>query len=125
MFTHYDRAHNAQLCEKADLLQRALEHYTDLCDIKRAVVHTHLLSPEVWHAPGALPLWMAFTWPLGSHASKSAKLVVMGVCHVSFLCMSLVTAMCISLSAHTQNPLGSATQLALYHLFLSVTFDLV
>uniref|UniRef100_A0A3Q2HY86 Clathrin heavy chain like 1 n=1 Tax=Equus caballus TaxID=9796 RepID=A0A3Q2HY86_HORSE len=47
MFTHYDRAHNAQLCEKADLLQRALEHYTDLCDIKRAVVHTHLLSPEV------------------------------------------------------------------------------
>lgn len=47
MFTHYDRAHNAQLCEKADLLQRALEHYTDLCDIKRAVVHTHLLSPEL------------------------------------------------------------------------------
>lgn len=46
MFTHYDRAHVAQLCEKAGLLQRALEHYTDLYDIKRAVVHTHLLSPE-------------------------------------------------------------------------------
>ncbi|CAI9724433.1 clathrin heavy chain 1 isoform X2 [Octopus vulgaris] len=46
MFTHYDRAHIAQLCEKAGLLQRALEHYTDLYDIKRAVVHTHLLSPE-------------------------------------------------------------------------------
>ena len=46
MFTHYDRAHIAQLCEKASLLQRALEHYTDLYDIKRAVVHTHLLSPE-------------------------------------------------------------------------------
>ena len=43
---HYDRAHIAQLCEKAGLLQRALEHYTDLYDIKRAVVHTHLLSPE-------------------------------------------------------------------------------
>lgn len=51
MFTHYDRAHVAQLCEKAGLLQRALEHYTDLYDIKRAVVHTHLLNPEVRHAP--------------------------------------------------------------------------
>jgi len=47
MFTHYDKAHVAQLCEKAGLLQRALEHYTDLYDIKRAVVHTHLLNPEV------------------------------------------------------------------------------
>ena len=46
MFTHYDRAHIASLCEKAGLLQRALEHYTDLYDIKRAVVHTHLLQPE-------------------------------------------------------------------------------
>ncbi|ETE68739.1 Clathrin heavy chain 1, partial [Ophiophagus hannah] len=36
MFTHYDRAHIAQLCEKAGLLQRALEHFTDLYDIKRA-----------------------------------------------------------------------------------------
>ncbi|KAH8287526.1 hypothetical protein KR054_009536 [Drosophila jambulina] len=46
MFTHYDRAHIAQLCEKAGLLQRALEHYTDLYDIKRAVVHTHMLNAE-------------------------------------------------------------------------------
>ena len=46
MFTHYDRAHIAQLCEKAGLLQRALEHYTDMYDIKRSVVHTHLLNPE-------------------------------------------------------------------------------
>ncbi len=46
MFTHYDRPHIAQLCEKAGLLQRALEHYTDLYDIKRAVVHTHLLKPD-------------------------------------------------------------------------------
>uniref|UniRef100_A0A286XQZ2 Clathrin heavy chain n=1 Tax=Cavia porcellus TaxID=10141 RepID=A0A286XQZ2_CAVPO len=46
MFTHYDRAHIAQLCEKTGLLQRALEHYTDLYDIKRAVVHTQLLNPE-------------------------------------------------------------------------------
>ena len=46
MFTHYDRAHIAQLCEKAGLFQRALDHYTDLYDIKRAIVHTHLLNPE-------------------------------------------------------------------------------
>ena len=46
MFTHYDRPHIATLCEKAGLLQRALEHYTDLYDIKRAVVHTHLLQAD-------------------------------------------------------------------------------
>ena len=46
MFTHYDKPHIAQLCEKAGLLQRALEHYTDIYDIKRAVVHTHMLNPD-------------------------------------------------------------------------------
>ncbi|KAJ3029464.1 hypothetical protein HDV00_009596 [Rhizophlyctis rosea] len=46
MFTHYDRAYIAQLCEKAGLFQRALEHYTDIYDIKRTIVHTHLLNPE-------------------------------------------------------------------------------
>ncbi|XP_031624971.1 uncharacterized protein LOC116341784 [Contarinia nasturtii] len=46
MFTHYDRAHIAQLCEKAGLLQRALEHFTDLYDIKRIVIHTHLLNAD-------------------------------------------------------------------------------
>ncbi|XP_028852967.1 clathrin heavy chain 1 isoform X2 [Denticeps clupeoides] len=46
MFTHYDRTHIAQLCENAGLLQRALEHFSDLYDIKRAIVHTHLLNPE-------------------------------------------------------------------------------
>ncbi|KXS18347.1 clathrin heavy chain [Gonapodya prolifera JEL478] len=46
MFTHYDRAHIAQLCEKAGLFQRALEHYTDIYDIKRTIVHTQLLNPE-------------------------------------------------------------------------------
>lgn len=55
MFTHYDQAHIAQLCEKAGLLQRALEHYTDLYDIKRTVVHTHLLNPEVWCSPAGTP----------------------------------------------------------------------
>lgn len=46
MFTYYDRPHIAQLCEKAGLFQRALEHYTDVYDIKRTIVHTHLLNPE-------------------------------------------------------------------------------
>lgn len=48
MFTHYDRAHVAQLCEKAGLLQRALEHYTDLYDIKRAVVSTYNLRRKLY-----------------------------------------------------------------------------
>lgn len=65
MFTHYDRPRIANLCERAGLLQRvshriinkrylcsrillqALEHYEDLADIKRAVVHTNALQPEV------------------------------------------------------------------------------
>lgn len=47
MFHHYDRAHIGQLCEKAGLLQRALEHFTDLYDIKRTVVHTQHFKPDV------------------------------------------------------------------------------
>jgi clathrin heavy chain len=35
MFSHYDRAVVAKLCEQAGLFQRALEHYTNLADIKR------------------------------------------------------------------------------------------
>lgn len=45
MFNHYDRASIGQLCEKAGLLQRALEHFTDLYDIKRTVVHAQHLNP--------------------------------------------------------------------------------
>jgi len=46
MFTHYDRPRIANMCEKAGLLQRALEHYEDLNDIKRVVVHTNLLNQD-------------------------------------------------------------------------------
>ncbi|KAJ1548234.1 hypothetical protein HK096_008280 [Nowakowskiella sp. JEL0078] len=46
MFTWYDRPYVATLCEKAGLYQRALEHYTDIYDIKRTIVHTNLLNPE-------------------------------------------------------------------------------
>ena len=38
MFTHYDRQYIAKLCEGAGLSQRALEHYTDVDDIKRSLV---------------------------------------------------------------------------------------
>jgi hypothetical protein len=36
----------ATLCERVGLLQRALQHYEDLADIKRVVVHAKVLSPE-------------------------------------------------------------------------------
>lgn len=37
MLTHYDRVAVGTLCEKAGLYQRALEHYTDIHDIKRII----------------------------------------------------------------------------------------
>lgn len=46
MFTHYDRQRIAQLCEKAGLYQRALEHYTELNDIKRVMTNSHMINPE-------------------------------------------------------------------------------
>jgi clathrin heavy chain len=46
MLTHYNRPYIAQLCEKAGLYQQALEHYTNLADIKRVIVNTHLINPE-------------------------------------------------------------------------------
>eukprot|EP01083_Nonionella_stella_P040976 111112_1 len=36
-FTHYDKRRVAELCERANLFQRALEHYDDLDDIKRVL----------------------------------------------------------------------------------------
>ena len=44
--THYDRPRIAQLCEKAGLYMRALQHYTDLVDIKRVIVNTHAIEPQ-------------------------------------------------------------------------------
>lgn len=46
MFSHYDRARIAKLCEQAGLFQRALEHYDDLKDIKRVLAHSNVLNPE-------------------------------------------------------------------------------
>lgn len=47
MFSHYDKARIAQLCENAGLLTRALEHNDDPAAIKRIIVHTDKL-PEEW-----------------------------------------------------------------------------
>ena len=46
--THYDRPRIGQLCEKAGLYMRALQHYTDLTDIKRVLINTHAIDPQVW-----------------------------------------------------------------------------
>ncbi|KAJ0021343.1 hypothetical protein Pint_32516 [Pistacia integerrima] len=46
MFSHYDRPRIAQLCEKAGLYVRALQHYTELPDIKRVIVNTHSIEPQ-------------------------------------------------------------------------------
>lgn len=47
MFSHYDKPTIAQLCEKAGLFQRALEHYENINDIKRVIIHTNVL-PTDW-----------------------------------------------------------------------------
>mmetsp|Transcript_40808 Transcript_40808/g.97020 ORF Transcript_40808/g.97020 Transcript_40808/m.97020 type:complete len:1701 (-) Transcript_40808:29-5131(-) len=44
--SHYDRPRIAQLCEKAGLYMRALQHYTDLPDIKRVIINTHAIEPQ-------------------------------------------------------------------------------
>jgi clathrin heavy chain len=46
LLSHYNRLKIAQLCERAGLYQRALEHYTDLVDVKRCIVNTHAIQPE-------------------------------------------------------------------------------
>lgn len=46
MFSRYDRPYIASLCEKAGLMQRALDHFTDIYDIKRCIVQTQGLNQE-------------------------------------------------------------------------------
>lgn len=46
LFTHYDHQYIGQLCEKAGLMQWALEHYTDKADVKRAMLQSHLMTPD-------------------------------------------------------------------------------
>ncbi|KAH9935862.1 clathrin heavy chain [Epithele typhae] len=46
ILTYFDRSRVANLCEKAGLLQRALELYEDLADIKRVIVHINVFPAE-------------------------------------------------------------------------------
>ncbi|PVU92092.1 hypothetical protein BB561_004043 [Smittium simulii] len=46
VFTHFDKNRIAQLCERAGLLQRALELFSDIADIRRIVVQTGNLGSE-------------------------------------------------------------------------------
>jgi clathrin heavy chain len=46
MFTHYDKQYIGQLCEKAGLMQWALEHYGDATDMKRVLLHAHQMPAE-------------------------------------------------------------------------------
>jgi len=46
MFSHYDHQYIGQLCEKAGLMQWALEHYQDKADVKRAMQYAHQMTPE-------------------------------------------------------------------------------
>ena len=46
MSSHYDRPRIVSLYERASLLQRALEHYEDISDIKCTIVHTNVLQPD-------------------------------------------------------------------------------
>ncbi|XP_029653923.2 clathrin heavy chain 1-like [Octopus sinensis] len=46
MFSHYDKQNIARLCERAGLFQRALENYTDIYDIKRALMNVTSFNPD-------------------------------------------------------------------------------
>ncbi|CCJ29399.1 unnamed protein product [Pneumocystis jirovecii] len=46
MFSYYDKSMIASLCEKSGLYQRALEHYSQIDDIKRVIVHVQAMNPE-------------------------------------------------------------------------------
>ncbi|KII65668.1 Clathrin heavy chain 1 [Thelohanellus kitauei] len=45
-YTHFDRVRIGKACEGVGLIQRALEFYTDIYDIKRAIVQTERMNPE-------------------------------------------------------------------------------
>ncbi len=46
MFSHYDRPYIGRLCEQVGLFQRALEHYTEVADVKRVLNNSALINPE-------------------------------------------------------------------------------
>lgn len=46
LFSHYDKQKIAARCEKMGLLQLALDNYTDINDIKRVILQTHMINPN-------------------------------------------------------------------------------
>jgi len=46
LFNHYNKQEIAQMCEKVQLYQRALENFEDLKDRKRVIVNTQYLDPN-------------------------------------------------------------------------------
>ncbi|WVZ91540.1 hypothetical protein U9M48_037697, partial [Paspalum notatum var. saurae] len=46
MFSHYDHPRIGQLCEKAGFYLQALQHYSELSDIKRVIVNAHAIEPQ-------------------------------------------------------------------------------
>ena len=56
MFTQYDKPRIAMLCEKAGLMQRALEHYENVDDLKRVMARTEMITPEFLVKCAAAPL---------------------------------------------------------------------
>ena len=65
MFTQYDKPRIAMLCEKAGLMQRALEHYENVDDLKRVMARTEMITPEflVKCAAESLPLLASLPHP--------------------------------------------------------------
>jgi clathrin heavy chain len=83
MFTHYDRASVATLCEKAGLMQYALEHYSDMGDLKRVLLHSHQMSPEFLVTYfGKMPHEMALEalYDLLRHNRQNVNVVVQVAC---------------------------------------------
>lgn len=75
--THYDRPRIAQLCEKAGLYMRALQHYTDLKDLKRVIVNTHAIDPQV-RVTALHPCVFAPAFVRGAHLQGSECLLCRG-----------------------------------------------
>jgi clathrin heavy chain len=46
LFNNFDKNHIAKLCESKGLMHRALQHYTNIADIKRVILNTHMIPED-------------------------------------------------------------------------------
>ena len=83
--THYDRPRIAQLCEKAGLYMRALQHYSDLPDIKRVIINTHAIDPQ--------QLVEFFGSLSAEWALECLKVGVFAICVKSYMCTNVLPTM--------------------------------